>query len=206
MSMRIYPDELAHFGIKGMKWGIRRYQNPDGTLTEEGKRRYSNNPDNDRVYKDLKKAVRNKRAIEMGKANRWMAGEPIGPNSKKLFDENEKKRKAYYNSSEFKAWNKKVMAADRKNRKLHESGKITIEEYDKRWKNLIAERPKKSFNDALDGGFILGKNGRQYINDFHKKGGLDVSIAYIQDLGYTRSEAEKIAKRILKSNYSLGMD
>ena len=31
---------LAHHGILGMKWGIRRYQNPDGTLTEEGKRHY----------------------------------------------------------------------------------------------------------------------------------------------------------------------
>lgn len=30
---------LAHHGILGMKWGIRRYQNKDGTLTPEGKRR-----------------------------------------------------------------------------------------------------------------------------------------------------------------------
>ena len=30
---------LSHFGIKGQKWGIRRYQNKDGTLTEEGKQR-----------------------------------------------------------------------------------------------------------------------------------------------------------------------
>ena len=31
---------LAHHGIKGQKWGIRRYQNPDGSLTAEGQRRY----------------------------------------------------------------------------------------------------------------------------------------------------------------------
>ena len=31
---------LAHFGIKGQKWGIRRFQNEDGTVTEEGRRHY----------------------------------------------------------------------------------------------------------------------------------------------------------------------
>lgn len=31
---------IEHHGILGMKWGIRRYQNPDGTLTEAGKKRY----------------------------------------------------------------------------------------------------------------------------------------------------------------------
>lgn len=31
---------IAHHGIKGQKWGVRRYQNPDGTLTDEGRRRY----------------------------------------------------------------------------------------------------------------------------------------------------------------------
>lgn len=31
---------LAHYGTKGMRWGVRRYQNPDGTLTDEGRRHY----------------------------------------------------------------------------------------------------------------------------------------------------------------------
>lgn len=37
---RWYPDELMHYGVKGQKWGTRRFQNDDGTLTEEGRQRY----------------------------------------------------------------------------------------------------------------------------------------------------------------------
>ena len=34
-------DYLIHHGIQGQKWGVRRYQNPDGSLTAAGKRRYA---------------------------------------------------------------------------------------------------------------------------------------------------------------------
>ena len=34
------PIELYHWGVKGMKWGVRRYQNKDGSLTNAGQRRY----------------------------------------------------------------------------------------------------------------------------------------------------------------------
>jgi hypothetical protein len=39
-KMVYVTDELYHHGIKGQRWGIRRYQNPDGTLTEAGEKRY----------------------------------------------------------------------------------------------------------------------------------------------------------------------
>lgn len=38
-------NELQHWGIKGMKWGKRRYQNSDGSLTEAGKKRYNKEAD-----------------------------------------------------------------------------------------------------------------------------------------------------------------
>lgn len=36
-----YPNELYHYGVEGMRWGVRRYQNPDGSLTAAGRRRYA---------------------------------------------------------------------------------------------------------------------------------------------------------------------
>lgn len=41
MEYCIVNGELYHHGTKGMRWGVRRYQNADGTLTEAGKKRYA---------------------------------------------------------------------------------------------------------------------------------------------------------------------
>lgn len=52
-------DFLIHYGIRGQRWGIRRFQNEDRTLTEEGKERYSKASREER--KAQKKAVRQAR-------------------------------------------------------------------------------------------------------------------------------------------------
>lgn len=78
----VHSEELYHHGVKGMKWGIRRYQNKDGTLTAAGKKRNAryrstdirsamarrSNEKIDKSFKNWKENT-NKResAIELGK-------------------------------------------------------------------------------------------------------------------------------------------
>lgn len=57
------PDELMHAGIKGMRWGVRRYQNEDGTLTDAGKKRYA---------RDTKDLSEDKKSKYEANPNKWV--------------------------------------------------------------------------------------------------------------------------------------
>ena len=64
-------DELKHYGIKGMKWGVRRFQNSDGSLTADGKKRYSGHN-----LKDIQKQVnQGKNVVDGVKKTRTKAAE-----------------------------------------------------------------------------------------------------------------------------------
>ena len=57
-------NELRHYGIPGQKWGVRRFQNSDGTRTEAGKERYRDSADeaDPREASSVKKMVKKSEA------------------------------------------------------------------------------------------------------------------------------------------------
>ena len=97
--------ELFHYGVKGMKWGVRRYQNKDGSLTNAGQKRYAksvrkiaNKKNNSEYTKVLKNDTRMADAIKKTSkaANRYLELEDKADKDvQKAYAKAEKKAKAY---------------------------------------------------------------------------------------------------------------
>lgn len=88
--------ELYHWGIKGQKWGVRRYQNKNGSLTPAGKKRYSDDPKVVESKAAVKRASndRNKALADYNKAYNKYYVVPSRANAKRLDESIDNLRKA----------------------------------------------------------------------------------------------------------------
>lgn len=91
----IPKSELAHHGILGQKWGVRRYQNPDGSLTPAGRRRLER-ADKKWVKKNEKKFYNETYAKSRKEMNEFVKRE-LNPNIRK-YNKNHKISAAYANA------------------------------------------------------------------------------------------------------------
>lgn len=129
-------DELCHFGIPGMKWGIRRYQNEDGSLTPAGKERYSEAIDaqDSKYYSKREKRSGNRYLIKLSK--KGIHGDDL------TWQQYRASKKHGYNVSE-----KKDPAKGKKK-------KLDIKKLTDQFDNATSEdsntEAEKLFNDVLD--------------------------------------------------------
>lgn len=89
----ISEGELYHYGIKGQKWGVRRYQNDDGSLTPSGKKRYS---DDGQINSIKRKETPKKGLIQKrkDKLTEHYISKGHGPNAAKVMAEQRMKTEA----------------------------------------------------------------------------------------------------------------
>lgn len=165
---------LTHYGIKGQKWGIRRYQNPDGSLTSAGRKRYSDSGGIRGAVSKVKNAV-----TRRGSSSKAAA--------KKKQEEKEEKEKETLEQK------KDRVLKSRSAKELYENADLfTTQELQSAYNRLSLERnisslvPKdvnkgkqfvdnaiktaKTLNDAIDTGSKLYNNVAKVYNSLTDEG------------------------------------
>ena len=133
-------DELYHHGVLGMKWGVRRYQNANGTLTSIGKKRYGTS--------DTVKNIQNKKDAIKKRKNSYLGKE--SERVDKVFDKTYARDLNYLTKNgmrkgkaEKKAFNNALSASNAYDEKITAKYRNDMKNLKKDLKNAKKDRKKK---------------------------------------------------------------
>lgn len=162
MEFRVaYPNELYHHGIKGQKWGVRRYQRPDGTLTKAGEKRYHKRLVEKAVIIGGQARLANARAENAKKKYERTAKKAVvNPTDKTLGKEKERKRVYEALQKEADSWNK---LTEKSIKEAH----ANADAVQKKYADVKLSRIPKNTKEA----------GKMYIIRANKAGALGTFIA-----------------------------
>ena len=151
-----WNDELCHYGIKGQKWGIRRYQNPDGTLTEQGKAKYRQQRSNYYAIKQVARRASREKGYTVGKLI-FNGPETLGKYAEKIG----KAGKDYYNAQRdyYAANNLYNSHKTSENEKALRKAFNKLHKENEKFSPIMQEMAKKSAQD------FLGDFGNKSIYD-----------------------------------------
>ena len=152
-------NELYHFGVKGMKWGERRYQNKDGSLTVAGQRRY------DRDVAANAKRKKDKRLPEEGLKDpkRWARED--NERTKGLVDATSRL------NNDLKNANRESINRAKNNRPKMDLSNMTDKEMRDQINRAILER---QYNDMFAPQKV--SKGREFVSDALEIAGSTLSI------------------------------
>ena len=131
-------NELYHYGVLGMKWGVRRYQNRDGSLTAEGKRRYARD-----IAENLAKKKDSRIDTSSPDPNRWVREDV--ERSKRVIDSGSdliRQAKSIERDTSPKSTKKRLNVSNMSDKELRD--KINRELLERQYSDMFGEEAKVS--------------------------------------------------------------